>query len=849
MLLKRKLAIEYPAVKQRWKRKASPFARFTATLLAGAALYAAAIPTPESHFGHKIGIDRVLLDWDQVVLYFYKLQKAAPGSIRVNELGKTVEGRPFIEAIISAPETLRQLDKYRDIQRRLADPRITPPAQAEPLFAQGKNIILMTCSIHATEVASTHSAVEFAYKMLTDQSPRFQTIRQNTILILVPSLNPDGVDIVTRWYRKTLNTPYEGTQPPELWQHYVGHDNNRDWYIFSQPETRNTIGGIQNVWHPEIVYDVHQQGETASRIFIPPWLDPIEPNVDAILSQEMNMIGISMATDLTAAGKVGVAIHAAYDFWTPSRHYQAFHGGLRILTESASAKLATPVTLKFDQLDTHPLGYNAQERSWNFLEPWPGGAWHLRDIIDYQLIAFESCLYNAAIHREDMLRNFYKVGERAVARTTPYAFVIPAEQRDPGATRRMLETLAYGLVEIKKASNGDHVILMQQPYSSYAKALLERQHYPDEHLYPGGPPKRPYDTTAETLPLLFGVETKTVNEPVEGPLTNEKFPFDAPAPDAYSAADTDSWHTAARRWKAGQPVWRNEQTGDFSASDKGAGWKKVTAPRIALYKSWIPSMDEGWTRWLFDKFGFNYKDVTNADLQAGSLKQKFDVIIFPDQTEASIATGFRKGSMPDEYTGGIGENGIGAVKEFANAGGTVLCFNHSTAFCTDDVGAEATNVLSGRVANAAGDYQGGRGNNATPGAGGERGGRRAGRESGAAQPTGRGGNADFYSPGSLLNVKLDLSSPLTRGLPEHITIWSEQSPAFTSNQTSVATYPNSDILASGWLLGANLIANKSAIVDAKTGEGHIVLFGMRPQYRAQSYQSFKLLFNALIAYQ
>ncbi len=819
------------------RMKASLCLVLAATTLA--ALHAAPIPTPESHFGHPIGADKILLDWDQVVAYFYKLAKAAPAMVQVKEAGKSVEGRPFIEAIISSPENMRQLDKYIEIQHRLADPRITTPAQAEPLIAQGRNIIMMTCSIHATEVASTHSAVEFAYKMLTDQSPRFQAIRQNTILILVPSLNPDGVDIVTRWYRKTLNTPYEGSSPPELYQHYVGHDNNRDWYIFSQPETRAAIG-IQNTWHPEIVYDVHQQGADASRIFIPPWLDPIEPNVDAILSQEMNMIGTSMATDLTAAGKTGVAIHAAYDFWTPSRHYQSFHGGLRILTESASARLASPITVKFEDLSTHPLGYNAQQRSWNYLEPWPGGTWRLRDIIDYQLIAFESCLYNAAIHREDMLRNFYKVGQRAVARTKPYAWIIPAEQRDPGATRRMLETLAYGLVEINKAPNGDHVILMQQPYSSWAKALLERQHYPNDLLYPGGPPKRPYDTTAETLPLLFGVDAHPVDEPVQGPLTRESFPFYARPATTYSASDTDTWHTVTALWKAGKPVWRNEQTGDFSATDQGAGWKKISSPRIALYKSWMASMDEGWTRWLFDFFGFDYKDVTNADLQAGDLKSKFDVIIFPDQNASQIVNGYRKGSMPDEYTGGLGQNGVAAVKQFASVGGTVLCFNHAASFCSDELGAEAKNVLSGRVANA-GDEFGGPG-----GGGGGRGGRGGG---GGRQNAGAGSAGDFYSPGSLLNVKLDLSSPLTRGLPEHITIWSEQSPAFTTDQQSVATYPATDILASGWLLGPNLIANKSAIVDAKVGQGHVVLYGMRPQYRAQSYQSFKLLFNGLIAYQ
>lgn len=799
----------------------------------------AAIPTPESHFGHLIGVDRVLLDWDQVVAYFNKLPKASP-SIRVEEIGKTAEGRPFIAAIISSPENIKHLDKYLDIQRRLADPRITSPAQAEQLFPQAKNVVLITCSIHATEVASTHTAVQFTYKLLTDNSPKFQAIRQNTIVILVPSQNPDGVDIVTRWYRKTLNTPYEGTSPPELYHHYVGHDNNRDWYIFSQPETRNTIK-LYNQWFPEILHDVHQQGETSSRIFVPPWLDPIEPNIDPIIAQEMNMLGTAVASDLTAANKVGVAIHAAYDFWSPARHYQAFHGGLRILTESASAKLATPVTIKPEELDTHPLGYNAQQRSWNHLEPWLGGTWRLRDIIDYQMTSFESVLFNASIRREDMVRNFYKVGQRQVARTTPYAFVIPAQQRDPGATRRLLETLTFGKVEIEKAANGDHIIRMQQPYSGWAKALLERQDYPDLRMYPGGPPQRPYDTTAETLPLLFGVDVKTVSEPISGTLAKESFPFDAPAPAAYSATDTDSWKTVAKLWKASKPVWRNEGTGNFSETDAGNGWKKLDPPRIALYRSTYPAMDEGWTRWLLENFGFAYKNVSNADLQEGNLKGKFDVIVFPDQPPATITQGYRPGTMPDEYTGGLGDVGTQAIKTFASSGGTVLCFNHATTFCTDSLGASATNVLNSRIAAAGGDQsRGGMASIAQNRLGGNR------SERGTSGV--RGVNSDFYSPGSLLNVKLDLSSPLTRGLPENIAIWSEQSPAFTSDQPSVAKYPETGILASGWLLGANLIANKSAIVDAKVGEGHIILYGMRPQYRAQSYQTFKLFFNALVAY-
>lgn len=761
----------------------------------------AAVPTPASHFGHEIGVDRELLDWDKVVSYFRALEKNSD-KIRVEELGKTVEGRPFIAATIAAPETLRDLDRYREIQRRLADPRITTAAEAEDLIARGKTVVLLTCSIHSTEVASTHTAVEFAYRLLTEDKPRFRAILQNTILLLVPSLNPDGVDIVTRWYRHTLGTPSEGTSPPELYQRYVGHDNNRDWYMFTQPETRLTVAKLHNAWHPQIVYDVHQQGQYASRIFVPPWLDPIEPNVDAILAQGMNMIGTAMAADLTAAGKKGVAIHAAYDFWTPGRHYQAFHGGLRILTESASARLATPVTVRREQLDRNALGYDAQQRSWNHLEPWEGGEWHLRDIIDYQLIAFESCLYQAAIHRDDLLRNFYRVGQRAVARTEPAAFLIPARQRDPGAARKMFETLDFGGVEIGRAADGSHVISMAQPYSSFAKALLERQNYPDMRQYPGGPPVRPYDVTAHTLPLLMGVDVDALEKPWAGALVRDQFPGGQHA-ESFSASDTDAWLTINRVWKSGGAVWRDPVSGDFAVSQKGPAWKQLRRPRIGLYKSFIPNIDEGWTRWLLEQFEFAYASVSNQDVQSGDLRQRFDVLVFPDQPVQELTSGYSRGAMPPEFTGGLGDAGAAALREFASQGGTLVFLNRAAAYATQFLGVKAKNVLDGVS------------------------------------------NREFYAPGSLLNVTLE-PGPLTLGLPREITVWSEQSPAWDTGEGAVARYPDAQILASGWLLGEKLLAGRAAMVDARLGQGRVILFGMRPQYRGQSYQTFKLFFNSLL---
>ncbi len=748
-----------------------------------------------------MGEDRKLLDWSNVVTYFQTLEKSS-NRIKVEEIGKTAMGKPMIAAFIASPEVVQNLARYVDIQRKLADPRTIAESQLDGLIAEGKAVVMITCSIHSTEVASTLTAVEFAYRILSEERPRFRTILDNVIFILVPSLNPDGVDIVTQWYRKTLGTKWEGTPPPELYHKYVGHDNNRDWYVFSQPETRHVISKLHNGYRPQIVYDVHQQGANTSRIFVPPWLDPIEPNIDPILVQEMNYFGSGMATDLTAAGKTGVAINASYDFWTPSRHYQAFHHGLRLLSESASALLATPINVLREQLAATAPGYNPRESSWNHLEPWAGGTWRIRDIIDYQSIAWESCLYQAATRKADLLRNFYKIAQRQLARPTPYAFLIPADQRDLGATRRLIDLLKFGLVEVEDQTDGGHLIRMNQPYSGWAKALLEPQKYPDLREYPGGPPKRPYDVTAHTLPLLFGVDVRAIDQ--APPASSSISAVKPERRGRLHASDTDSWLAINRAWKSGGEVWRQASSGDFSPSNLGPGWRLMKRPRIALYKSFMASMDEGWTRWMLEQFEFEYTSVGNADLQAGGLNKKFDVILFPDQTEASIASGYAADAMPPEFTGGLGDPGQAALKDFASAGGTLIFLNHSTEYAINRLGIQAKNIVRGAA------------------------------------------SRDFYCPGSLLNVQLDTTHPLAVGLPPALAIWSEGSPAWETEERSVARYPDTALLASGWLLGDKLLARRSALVDARLGRGRVILFGMRPQYRAQSYQTLKLLFNAFL---
>src|SRR5712691_2644734 len=470
-------------------------------------------------------------------------------------------------------------------------------------------------------------------------------------------------------------------------------------------------------------------------------------------------------------------------------------------------------------ISDNALGYNPRERSWNYLAPWMSGTWRLRDIIDYQSIAWESLLYQAAVRRPDMLHYFYEINKHNVERSTPYAFVVPVAQRDPGAAKKMLETLAFGETEIERASDpftadgkryaaGSYVVGMHQPFSGWAKTLLERQEYPDLRLYPGGPPKRPYDVTAQTLPMLMGVDVATVKDSFKAmlkPAAQYSFELDHPRPvGGWAASDVFSWKEVAKVWKSGRPVYRDTVTGDFYAS-AGGGRKEIAAPRVGIYRSYVPSMDEGWTRWLFDDFGFAHEELLNAGIQAGNLRQRFDAIVIPDQSRQTIFQGYRDGAMPPEYAGGLGEKGAAALKDFVQQGGTLIFFNHAADYATQDLGVQARNVLRGVE------------------------------------------TKDFYSPGSLLSVKLDARNPLAYGMPGDITLWSEQSPTWEAPEGQVvARYPDKGVLASGWLLGEKYLVNKAALLDVPMGSGHMILFGMRPQYRGQSYQNFKLLFNALV---
>lgn len=623
-----------------------------------------AIPTPRSILGFEPGDDRKLVDWPVLVRYFEALGKASD-RVEYRELGKTTLGAPFIALAISSPQNLKRLDYFRQVNAGLADPRVFKTARAaRDALNNGKAIVLITSSIHSTEVGGHLSPVVLAYRLATDTNATTRAILDNVILWLVPSLNPDGVTIVAKWYNRTLGTGAEGLSPPELYHHYVGHDNNRDWYAFTQVETRLTVDSLYNVWHPQIVHDIHQMGSNGARLFLPPYLDPVEPNVDPLLIDGVNALGMSMAWELAGQGKTGISTNSTYDAWTPARAYQHYHGGVRILSETASADLATPVDVPFDRLEARERGFNPRERSWNFTNPWRGGRWTLRDIVSYQTEGAYALLAQAARMRERWLSNFFTIETRAVRgwRDWPYAYVIPARQ-DSIALSAMLDILRRGGVEIRRAlqsfslqgqryNAGTYVIVLRQPYAAFAKTLLEAQHYPDRRQYPGGPPERPYDVTAHTLPLLMGLSAVLANDSLRVPLSSPIMPRSVnPVPPL-----TDS------------------------------------VPRIGLYQSYEAAIDEGWTRWVFDNWKVPYVSLVDSVVRGGKLREQFDVIILPDQAPREILDGLSR-RYPTPYAGGIGPEGSDALRQFVADGGTLIALNESSRFAIQALLLPVRNVL------------------------------------------------------------------------------------------------------------------------------------------------------------
>jgi hypothetical protein len=855
---------------------------------------ATAVPTPQSVIGWEPCADYKLANYEQIEDYFRKLAAAAPARMQLVEMGKTAEGRTQVLGIISSEQNMRQLGTYKDIARKLAlgrdgDRRLTDE-EARALAREGKAVVWIDFGLHSTEVAHGQTAPLMVYKAVTDESDEMKAIRDNVIFLLVANMNPDGTTMVASWYRENLGKPWEG-RLPELWHKYVGHDDNRDWYMMNQPETRNSAKQLYTEWFPQIIYNQHQTGPFPSRIFVPPFDDPMNPNIPPLVMRGVNTVGDAMTRRLDQEGKRGAVSRIGFDTWWNGgmRTAPYFHNMIGILTETGHAS-ATPANYDASAFPKYFAGTTVPtlEPTTYYPSPYLGGEWHLRDSCNIMVTTSMAVLDIAAKRRQEFLYDIYQMGRDAVKNNANETFIVPMApidgarvvQWDPPTAVKMINVLRLGGIEVERATApfsaggkqyaaGSFVIRGAQPFEPYVRDLLTPQVYPDMRLYPGGPPKRPYDITGWTLNYQMGVTVDRVMErvdvatdkvdvapvpPIPTPTGEGAFAIDPRENDAFivvnrllkagatvsratapipigslSHVREDSWPAGAflvapGAGTAGLPQAARSLGVSYAAiSQMPAGAVRVRAPRIGLYHAWGGNMDEGWTRWLLEQFEFPYTSVFDRDVRAGNLRARFDVILLPDATYDSMLNGMAPGSMPDAYTGGMTARGVSNLFEFVSSGGTLVAMDRAAELPLTTFGLPIRNVTSGAR------------------------------------------DSDFYIPGSILKIRVNPSNPIAYGMPADAAAFFINSPAFAlgarsggrgdeppaasattpANIRIVAEYPGRDLLMSGWMLGERTIAGRAAVIEASVDKGRLVLLGFRTQHRGQMHGAYKLLFNSL----
>jgi len=829
----------------------------------------AAIKSPAEYLGFDIGADRKLADYEQARGYFDLLDEASPW-ITVKRIGTTTLGKPMIAVILSTPANLEKLDRYLELSRRLADPRKLTPAEADALIKEARIITMITPSLHATEVGAMQMTLELAYDVAAGKNERLSKALEQEILYIVPT-NPDGQQMVVEWYRKWLGTEFEGGSMPWLYHHYAGHDNNRDWFMLNLAETRAVFDLYFRSAVPQAVLDMHQMQSNGARLFLPPYYPPANRNIDPIIYRAINLAGASMQLACEERGLSGVISNAYFDaYWEGSSNQVGWwHNQIGLLSEAASVSVASPIFIEPGELRGDDVGFARYEMMLNFPNPWPGGWWRLRNIVDYDFAAAESFIETCAENREHFLENYYRLGLRAVERgrtEKPFAYIIPAPQRDPVTAARLVEALMLGGVEVHRAAKdfmvgdrlyraGSFVVRLDQPYGRYAKDLLEVQEYPDTRSSEKQPLEKPYDVTGWTMPLQMGVGCDEIKEHFETTLdllTEFPYPAAAFADGAWGYAlrpeINASYQAVNELLSKGFAVRRLDAPGALPAgtfivpaTKELAAAASEIAPRVhadfiplqgepsgaahdlrpaktALFKPWIASMDEGWTRFFFDSFKVPYVNVSNKDMKENKIKD-FDVLVIPSIRSSIIKDGkiddpeevrwFKP--MPPEYRGGIDKKGVENVKKFVEGGGTLICFGSSCDFAIETLELPVRNILN------------------------------------------KVSSDDFYCPGSILKVSFKTGQPVTYGMPEEGYIFFANSLAFATSvpygkfdRSVLASFTDKDPLASGLLIGEERLYRNAALVEYRVGKGRAVLFGFNPQYRCQSMGTYKLALNAIL---
>ncbi|MGZ4788386.1 MAG: M14 family metallopeptidase [Terriglobales bacterium] len=826
----------------------------------------AAIPTPSEYLKFTIGADRTLADYHQIQSYFETLAAASP-RIKIEKLGKTTENNDLMMAVITSPENMKQLDRYKQIAHKLADPRGLSPQQIDELVQEGKLIVMVTCNIHSTEIASGQMAMEWAHALVTGSNPKTQKELNDIILLLVPSLNPDGQIMVTDWYRKYVGTKYEGGRMPWIYHHYTGHDNNRDWYMLTQKETQEVTKAAYLDWKPMVWLDEHQMGSLGPRLFVPPYTEPSSSNIDPLMWRGVNVIGTNMAWRLEQQQKSGVIYDYAYDaYWPGAVDGTAWWKNVfGLLTEAASARVASPIEIPPTELRGGTKGLIDYRVQTNYPNPWPGGRWGIREIMDYERIASDSLLETCLTHRDDFMRGVAAMAMTSSKLGAPDEYwKIGADQHDPYTAARLAFLMREQGVEVQTTMTADgrreYYIATYQPYGRYTNELFRTHRYPKIRAQAGGNVIPPYDTTTWSLPLMMDVNVQRVtltkaDEQKLSPVTDGDWPAGhVEGKGSVYAVLRNSNESAAllnellkskasvevaRDWfevnrvsypagtllisgvDIGPLASRYHVNADALTEKPRVATEKMSEPRIGLYRPWLASMDEGWTRYIFDQYHFNYKNLENKTIKAGKLRDNFDVIVIPAIEKSVIVDGKFKTEkedmkyfeeFPPEYSGGIGKEGVTALKEFAENGGTIVTLAESGELLAEEFNIPVRNTLQ--------DVK----------------------------------SDQFNCPGSILRVELDPKNPVNYGMPKYAKIFVDGNIAYQTtipgggmDREIIARYPadSEDALISGYLKGGERLENRAAAVSFSYGKGRLIMLGFRVQHRAQTEGTFKMLFNSI----
>ncbi|MGA3203006.1 MAG: M14 metallopeptidase family protein [Bryobacteraceae bacterium] len=846
----------------------------------------AQVTTPEKFFGFQLGADGKMARWDKIVEYFSVLEKESGGKMKVNNMGPTTMGNPFLMVVITSPANQAKLEHLRQVNLEISDSRGLTEAQVKGLVAEGKVFCVQSMSLHASEIGGSQMAPELAYDLLARNDEETQRILDNVVFIEVPSFNPDGQVMVTDWYRESIGKPWEGTSTPWLYHKYAGHDDNRDAFMTQMIESKYMAELLFTKWRPESYVDHHHMGSYGARIYLPPYAEPVRPYADPLIWRELSWYGAHMAYKEEEGGESGVFNMGEYSGWGHFGFHwiTPFHNIAGMLTESASARIASPMFIHPEQLQGNVRNLPKYEEETVFPNPWPGGWWRLRDIVDRQKISAWAVLDISARNRETVLWNAYLKGKRQTERGAagkPYAYVVSANQYDPLTADLMINKLLVQGIEIHQAVKGfsaatgvdypagSFVISLAQPKMGLIRNLLGRTFFPDNDWTRNkdGTPIRPYDMSTDTMDEFMGVRTDALDEPVEmsnlkklvGPVEAAGKVTEGSAGYVIDGRLNNGFKAVNELLAAGAAVSRVDQAqaglraGDFivgkgaavgpiaketgvsftalNAAPKAGSTHAVKKLRVGLRQRYSGgNMDEGWTRWLIEDFKFPYTSLMDADIKRGNLIDKYDVIVIPDDGTAMITGlpaaggrggrgggggggegGFGGANYPPEYRAGIGNEGVTALKEFVSKGGTLVALGGASEFAIEQFSLGLRNALAGV------------------------------------------NTKEFWCPGSTLRLDIDNSQPAAYGMPARaLGVFLQGNMAFELSNTAdenyhvIARYADREILQSGWLVGEQNLAKKAAMVTAGVGKGHVIVVGFRTQHRAQTYGTFKLLFNALI---